>query len=85
MAHGFTFAKLIPWFERTKLISLSNVIINTSKLAKYEETLGYTIRIGITPTILYFDLHLYSANAAHNVYLNTNYFCMKCVDYIFVE
>ena len=29
------------------------------------ETLDYTIRIGSTPTILYFDLYLYSAYAAH--------------------
>ena len=33
------------------------------------ETLDYTIRIGSTPTILYFDLYLYSAYAAHYVYL----------------
>ena len=32
------------------------------------ETLDYTIRIGSTPTILYFDLCLYSAYAAHYVY-----------------
>ena len=32
------------------------------------ETLDYTIRIGSTPTFLYFDLYLYSAYAAHNVY-----------------
>ena len=31
------------------------------------ETLDYTIRIGSTPTFLYFDLYLYSAYAA-NVY-----------------
>ena len=31
-------------------------------------TLDYTIRIGSTPTILYFDLYLYSAYAAHYVY-----------------
>ena len=29
------------------------------------ETLDYTIRIGSTPTFLYFDLYLYSAYAAH--------------------
>ena len=29
------------------------------------ETLDYTIRIGNTPTFLYFDLYLYSAYAAH--------------------
>ena len=33
------------------------------------ETLDYTIRIGSTPTFLYFDLYLYSAYAAHFVYL----------------
>ena len=32
------------------------------------ETLDYTIRIGSTPTFLYFDLYLYSAYAAHCVY-----------------
>ena len=34
------------------------------------ETLDYTIRIGSTPTFLYFDSYLYSANAAHYVYLS---------------
>ena len=34
------------------------------------ETLDYTIHIGSTPTILYFDLYLYSAYAAHYVYFN---------------
>ena len=33
------------------------------------ETLDYTIRIGVTPTFLYFDLYLYSAYAAHFVYI----------------
>ena len=32
------------------------------------ETLDYTICIGSTPTILYFDFYLYSAYAAHYVY-----------------
>ena len=32
------------------------------------EMLNYTIRIGSTPTFLYFDLYLYSAYAAHFVY-----------------
>ena len=36
------------------------------------ETLDYTIRIGSTPTFLYFDLYLYSAYAAHFVYINNN-------------
>ena len=32
------------------------------------ETLDFTIRIGSTPTFLYFDLYLYSAYAVHYVY-----------------
>ena len=32
------------------------------------ETLDYTIHIGSTPTILYFDFYLYSAYAGHYVY-----------------
>ena len=35
------------------------------------ETLDYTICIGSTPTFLYFDLFLYSAYAAHYVYVIT--------------
>ena len=34
------------------------------------ETLDYTIRIGSTPTFLYFDLYLYSAYAGHYVYMH---------------
>ena len=37
---------------------------------KRNEMYHYTIRIGSTPTILYFDLYLYSAYAAHYVYFN---------------
>ena len=33
------------------------------------ETLDHIIRIGSTPTFLYFDLYLYSAYAAHYVYI----------------
>ena len=40
------------------------------------ETLDYTIRIGSTPTFLYFDLYLYSAYAAHFVYVAM--FILKC-------
>ena len=36
------------------------------------KTLDYSIRIGSTPTFLYFDLYLYSAYAAHCVY-NTGF------------
>ena len=38
------------------------------------ETLDYTIRIGSTPTFLYFDLYLYSAYAAHFVYIYIMHF-----------
>ena len=38
------------------------------------ETLDYTIRIGSTPTFLYFDLYLYSAYAAHFVYFSVGTF-----------
>ena len=36
------------------------------------ETLDHTIRIGSTPTFLYFDLYLHSAYAAHYVYWKNN-------------
>ena len=36
------------------------------------ETSDHTIRIGSTPTFLYFDLYLYSAYAAHYVYVYHN-------------
>ena len=38
------------------------------------ETLDYTIRIGSTPTILYFDLYLYSTYAAHYVNFTGNFY-----------
>ena len=37
---------------------------------RQRETLDCTIRIGSTPTFLYFDLYLNSAYAAHYVYFN---------------
>ena len=36
------------------------------------ETLDHTIRIGSTPTFLYFDLYLYSAYTAHYVQVKLN-------------
>ena len=41
------------------------------------ETLDYTIRIGSTPTFLYFDLYLYSAYAADYVYTFPIAACMS--------
>ena len=40
------------------------------------ETLDYTIRIGSTPTIFYFDFYLYSAYAAHYVYYKLKINCL---------
>ena len=39
------------------------------------KSLDYTIRIGTTPTILYFDLYLYSAYAVHALYVYGNHLC----------
>ena len=36
------------------------------------ETLDYTIRIGSTSTFLYFDLYLFSAYAAHYVFIEVS-------------
>ena len=44
------------------------------------ETLDYTIRIGSTPTILYFHFYLYSAYAAHYVYIYI-YIGSTCTNY----
>ena len=41
------------------------------------ETLDFTIRIGSTPTFLYFDLYLYSAYAAHYVYFTNRMNCAR--------
>ena len=40
----------------------------------------YTIHIGSTPTIMYFDLYLYSAYAAHYVYFNFGSFTCVGID-----
>ena len=36
------------------------------------KTLDYTIRIGSTPTVLFYDFSLYFANAAQYVYVSIN-------------
>ena len=43
------------------------------------ETLDYTIRIGSTPTIVYFDLYLYSAYAAH--YIMSDIYILIIISY----
>ena len=52
----------------TKNISHEKIYMFLSDEGPMLEMLDYTIRIGSTPTILYFDLYLYSAYAAHYVY-----------------
>ena len=42
------------------------------------ETLDHTIRIGSTPSFLYFDLYLYSAYAAHYVYIRVRVCVRTC-------
>ena len=49
------------------------------------ETLNYTIHIGSTPTILYFDLYLYSVYAAHYVYLDFRQFALRRTRICFQE
>ena len=46
----------------------SGIVYKPVSITQMLETLDYTIRIGSTPTILYFDLYLHSAYAAHYVY-----------------
>ena len=53
-------------FREDSRISLTNVKFLSDE-GPILETLDYTIRIGSTPTFLYFDLYLYSAYAAHYV------------------
>ena len=43
------------------------VLISPLRRGPMLETLDFTIRIGSTPTFLYFELYLYSAYAAHYV------------------
>ena len=47
------------------------VVLRTTDEGPMLETLDYTIRIGRTPTILYFNLYPYSAYAAR--YVMTHY------------
>ena len=55
-------------FKLSKNLDLTQLNLFLSDEGPMLETLDYTIRIGSTPTFLYFDLYLYSAYAAHFVY-----------------
>ena len=46
----------------------SGIVYKPVSITQMLETLDYTVRIGSTPTILYFDLYIYSAYAARYVY-----------------
>ena len=59
-------------------LSIDSSIIHVSLCRPTLETLlNFTIRIGSTPTFLYFDLYLYSAYAAHYVYYVRMYVNLK--------
>ena len=57
----------IVWSKKYR----KNIFLFLSDEGPMLETLDRTIRIGSTPTFLYFDLYLYSAYAAHYVYIYT--------------
>ena len=71
----YCFARLIGLFKITwlsllyKFVKFFIYFLFLSDVGPTLETLDYTIRIGSTPTVLYFDLYLYCAYAAHYVYL----------------
>ena len=44
-------------------------VIKVARVIKKNETLDYTIRIGSTPTFLYFDLYLYSMPTQHTTFI----------------
>ena len=48
------------------------------------ETLDYTIRIGSTPTILYFDFYLYSAYVYIYMYVWFIYMYITYILYIYI-
>ena len=62
--HGYTFVRLTI----EKLEGVNGDLVRTDDEGPMLETLDYTIRIGSTPTILYFDFYLYCVHAAHYVY-----------------
>ena len=55
---------IVSRFEHWPFVSENSDLSDEGQML---ETLDYTIRIGSTPTLLYFDLYLYSAYAAHYV------------------
>ena len=58
----------IYYYCITTLLYITTVLLLSDE-GPMLETLDHTIRIGSTPTFLYFDLYLYSAYAAHYVYI----------------
>ena len=68
------------FFSLTKLFSLCCFFLSDE--GPMLETLDHTIRIGSTPTFLYFDLYLQSAYAAHYVYYLYTSMCKPfCTSY----
>ena len=69
MCISVVMTKLVPvYLVMTSISSYDHVY--PSDEGPMLETLDFTIRIGSTPTFLYFDLYLHSVNAAHYVYLS---------------
>ena len=56
------------WLITIRIHSLTFWALALSDEGPMLEMLDYTIRIGSTPTFLYFNLYFYSAYAAHYVY-----------------
>ena len=66
---GYEVAILLVSRDVTAAMLVGRYIIVLSDEGPMLETLDHTIRIGSTPTFLYSDLYLYSAYAAHYVYI----------------
>ena len=75
----FIFKKtsVYKWYKKVGVLPIRIVWSNV--------TLDHTIRIGSTPTFLYFDLYLYSAYAAHYVYINGIALLLFFTDVSFIQ
>ena len=60
--------RLEYWFSKVNQYGAIGKGNYVKRIKTILSALDHTIRIGSTPTFLYFDLYLYSAYAAHYVY-----------------
>ena len=58
---------LLTGLNNVLLVNINKVDLVSMNNVDEEPTLDFTIRFGSTPTFSYFDLYLYSVNAAHYV------------------